>query len=197
VPISEFPDPESVRDSILQVQLYLNITLLGCPPCFQFSSEDSGCVCVTQLQRLPPLYSITCDIQTQRVQRSNSLWINASNKSLLYSEYCSLAHCNAAKIRVDFRPPDIQCVHNHSGTLCGGCLKGYSLAIGSSRCLPHCSNNFLSLLLVFAAAGVLLVVAVKYLNLTVTQGTINGLIFYANIVQTNQSTFLDSDQTGV
>ena len=73
VPISEFPDQEFVRGSILQVQLYLNITLLGCPPCFQFSSKDSGCVCITQLQRLPPIYSITCDIQTQRVQRSNSL----------------------------------------------------------------------------------------------------------------------------
>jgi len=197
VPISEFPDPESVRGPILQVQLYLNITLLGCPPCFQFSSEDRGCVCITQLQQLPPIYSITCDIQTQRVQRRNSLWINASNSSLLYSEYCPLSHCNATKIRVDCRSPDTQCVHNHSGTLCGGCVKGCSLAIGSSRCLPHCSNNFLTLLLVFAAAGVLLVVAVKYLNLTVTQGTINGLIFYANVVQTNQSTFLASDQTGV
>ena len=197
VPISEFPDQEFVRGSILQVQLYLNITLLGCPPCFQFSSKDSGCVCVTQLQQLPPLYSITCDIQTQRVQRSNSLWINASNSSFLYSEQCPLSHCNATKIRVDIKSPDIQCIYNHSGTLCGGCLKGCSLAIGSSRCLPHCSNNFLSLLLVFAAAGVLLVVAVKYLNLTVTQGTINGLIFYANIVQTNQSAFLASNQTGV
>ena len=186
VPVSEFVQP-----------LYLNITLLECPPCFQFSSEDSRCVCIVQLQQLSPIYSVTCDIQTQTVQRSSSLWLNASNSSFLYSEYCLLSHCNAAKIRVNFTSPDIQCIHSHSGILCGGCLKGCSLAIGSSRCLPNCSDKFLSLLLVFAAAGVLLVAAVKYLNLTVTQGTINGLVFYANVVQTNQGAFLASDQTGV
>ena len=195
VPVSEFPDAEIVQEKIMQVPLYLNITMKRCPPFFQFS--DSGCVCIVQLQQLPSIYNIKCDIQTQQVQRSSSLWINASNSSLLYSEYCPLSHCNATKIRVDIKSPDIQCIHSHSGILCGGCLKGYSLAIGSSRCLPHCSNKFLSLLLVFAAAGVLLVVAVKYLNLTVTQGTINGPIFYANIVQTNQSAFIASDQTGV
>jgi len=194
VPVSDFPDPKVVQHTNV---LYLNITLKRCPPCFQFSSKDSGCVCVTQLQQLPPVYSVTCDIQTQRVQRSNNLWINPSSTSFLYSEYCPLSHCNATKIAIDFKSTDVQCTHSHSGILCGGCLEGCSLAIGSSRCLPHCSNNFLSLLLVFAAAGVLRVVAVKYLNLTVTQGTINGLIFYANIVQTNQSAFLASDQTGV
>ena len=198
VPVSGFPDPESIKtNAIMRLPLYLNITLLGCPPCFQFSSEDSRCVCIVQLQQLSPIYSVTCDIQTQTVQRSNSLWLNASNSSFVYSEYCLLSHCNAAKIRVDITSPDVQCIHGHSGILCGGCLKCCSLAIGSSQCLPNCSDKFLSLLLVFAAAGVLLVAAVKYLNLTVTQGTINGLVFYANVVQTNQSAFFASDQTGI
>ena len=40
----------------------------------------------------------------------------------------------------------------------------------------------MALLLAFGAAGVLLVLSILVLNLTVTQGLINGLIFYSNIV---------------
>ena len=40
----------------------------------------------------------------------------------------------------------------------------------------------MALLLAFAAAGVFLVFFILALNLTVTQGLINGLVFYANIV---------------
>ena len=38
-------------------------------------------------------------------------------------------------------------------------------------------NSYPSLLLVFAVAGLLLVALIKYLDLTVTQGTLNVLIF--------------------
>ena len=39
-------------------------------------------------------------------------------------------------------------------------------------------------------AGLVLVAFLLYLNLTVSTGTINGLIFYANIIAANSSTFL-------
>ena len=45
-------------------------------------------------------------------------------------------------------------------------------------------HNFLptvGLLLVCAAAGGLLVLILTWLNLTVTEGVLNGFIFYANI----------------
>ena len=41
----------------------------------------------------------------------------------------------------------------------------------------------------FALAGIALVVALIFLNITVSVGTINGLVFYANIVRANQATF--------
>ena len=91
----------------------------------------------------------------------------------------------------------MQCLHHRSGVLCGECRKTYSLAIGSSNCLADCSNRYLSLLAVFALAGVLLVLAIKYLNLTVTQGLISGLVLYANIVQTNKAVLLSSNGLGV
>jgi len=47
------------------------------------------------------------------------------------------------------------------------------LALGSSHCL----------------SGIALVVLLIVLNLTVSMGTINGLIFYANIVRANHASF--------
>jgi len=42
-------------------------------------------------------------------------------------------------------------------------------------------------------AGVVLVVLLYCVNLTVTKGTINGMIFYANIISINGSVFLVND----
>ena len=61
-------------------------------------------------------------------------------------------------------------------------MDSFSLAIGSSRCIECPNSHNVTLLLAFAAAGVLLVFFILALSLTATQGLINGVIFYANIV---------------
>ena len=78
--------------------------------------------------------------------------------------------------------PNAQCAYNRAGLLCGGCKENYSLAIGSSRCIKCSSNSYLALFIAFAAAGLVLLIFIFSLNLTVSQGLINGLVFYANIV---------------
>ena len=85
--------------------------------------------------------------------------------------------------------PSSQCNYNHRGILCGACQPGLSLALGSERCLT-CSNKYLALLIPFTLAGPILVGLIKLLDLKVTQGTMNGLIFYANIIQANRYIFL-------
>ena len=66
--------------------------------------------------------------------------------------------------------------------LCGACADGLSVMLGTNGC-GECSWPSILLLLVFAVLGILLVVLLIVLNLTVSVGTINGLIFYANIVK--------------
>ena len=78
--------------------------------------------------------------------------------------------------------------YNRSGLLCGRCSENLSLALGSSRCL-QCSNSYLSLSPAFAFAGIALVLFLLVLRLTVAAGTINGLVFYANIVGVNSAIF--------
>ena len=84
--------------------------------------------------------------------------------------------------------PDHQCANNRSGILCGKCQPVLSQVLGSSNC-KKCSNLWLFLLLPFALAGVALVAFLMVLSLTVSSGTINGLIFYANIVRANNAIF--------
>ena len=62
------------------------------------------------------------------------------------------------------------------------------MIFGSSQC-QVCSDMWLITLVMFAVLGVLLVAALFFLNLTVTQGTLYGLIFYANIIQVGTSMF--------
>ena len=110
------------------------------------------------------------------------MWLNIDTDSI--AQYCPFDNCNSNTKTLNFQyDSDTQCMLNHAGRLCGGRKEDYSLAIGSSHCI-HCpsNNNNLSLLIFFAAAGFLLVFFICALNLTVTQGMINGLIFFANII---------------
>ena len=107
---------------------------------------------------------------------------------VFYHEHCLPEHCKTSPVYFHATNPDAQCANNHSGILCHGCKEGYSIAVGSSKCLK-CTHAYLALIPVFILAGILLVVFLIVLNLTVATGTINGLVFYANIVQASQGSF--------
>uniref|UniRef100_A0A1X7TU69 Uncharacterized protein n=1 Tax=Amphimedon queenslandica TaxID=400682 RepID=A0A1X7TU69_AMPQE len=74
--------------------------------------------------------------------------------------------------------------------MCGSCTEGYSLLMGSNKC-GHCHNNYtmIAWIALFAVMGVLLVVLLIALNLTVSVGTLNCLLFYANVVKLYEPVF--------
>ena len=177
---------------ILEFPVYVNVTLLPCPLGFQLRGSPGKCDCSDLLESLP---HVQCDIQDQTITRGGLVWIGVekdNNETLVTSEYCPLNYCKSE--RVHLGEYDSQCNYNHSGTLCGGCRAGLSLALGSSQCLS-CSNWYLILTLPFAVAGVALVAFIKFPDLTIAHGTINGLIFYVNVVKANEFIFLSQKQT--
>ena len=175
---------------VLTTPVYINVTVLPCPPGFMISDPPhSQCVCDSFLQSHDTY--ITCNITDQIIKRRGSVWISSEENGsrLIVSNHCPYGYCKTKYVNVSLEYPDTQCFFNHSGRLCGGCQSGLSLALGSPQCLD-CSNNYhLALLISFALAGLALVFFIKVLNLTVAKGTINGLIFYANVVQANQAVF--------
>ena len=68
------------------------------------------------------------------------------------------------------------------------CRPGLGRSLGSSRCIL-CSDHWLRELIGIVAAsfvaGIALVIFMLTLNLTVAVGTLNGILFYANIVAVN------------
>ena len=169
--------------------VYVSVQLLDCPPGFTLTDQQR-CDCDERI--LTNL--LTCNINNQTVHRYGNIWINASfsgnsSNGVIVHEHCPFGYCKQDPVDVDLTNPDTQCAYDRSGTLCGACKPNFSLALGGSQCLPNCSNKYLSLLIPFALAGFALVFFIKILNLTVSQGTINGLIFYANIVAANRSVF--------
>ena len=148
-------------------------------------------------------FNTSCSVDTRTIKREeNNFWMMAiyDNFSyqglLLHSTRCPFDFCVETAVEISLENPDIQCNHNHSGILCGSCRANFSLALGSLHCLP-CNNAYLALVLVFALAGIALVVLLLLLQLTVVHGTINGLIFYANVVQVNRDIFFPPGDTNI
>lgn len=84
---------------------------------------------------------------------------------------------------ISLSSPDNQCSHGRSGILCGECKDNKSIILGSSKCRDCASTyNFIWLTIVFAVAGLALVAFLLSCNITISAGTLNGLIFYVNVV---------------
>ena len=177
----------------------VNVQLLDCSAGFQLI--NGMCQCATQLQT----QDITCNIDEQTVVRPALSWIgivpqhssdNTSNGDIVVHHTCPPVYCKDQTLELNLTQGDQQCRFNHTGILCGACKDGLSSLLGSSRC-KKCSNMWLLLLIPFALAGVLLVIVLAILNITVSVGTINGLIFYANIIKANRHVFFPAELTGL
>ena len=140
-----------------------------------------------------------CYITNKTIISHNIFWIGNYNTdngpSLAYSKYCPVTYCsirdqlsgrttikvtdnNEFKIvTTDGAIMDI-CGGNRSGVLCGKCVNGTSVVLGSDKCYV-CNNWWLLSLLLYAIVGPLVIYLLYALKLTLTTGTLNGIIFYA------------------
>ena len=180
-------------DGLLHFSVTINQT---CPPGFNISESERSCVCEPRLAQ----YTNSCNITNGvgRITRNSNkqFWVgydHSSHKLILHS-YCPFDYCvNDPKV-FPLNNTDIQCTYNRSGFLCGRCKEGYSLVLGTHQC-RKCTNSHLALLIPFALMGVALTFLLLVCKLTVATGTLNGLVFYANIVEVNCTIFLPVEST--
>ena len=144
---------------------------------------------------------MTCDAQSESFvgQGQSSVWISYDNITgyLVYPN-CPYDYCKPLSLltSINLNYPsgaDAQCAFNRSDVLCGSCQPGLSLSIGNSQC-GSCPSHWAAVLvfMVIAAviAGIVLVAVLLILNMTVAVGTLNELIFYANVLAANRSILL-------
>ncbi len=152
---------------------------------FVFNSTIRSCECDQRLLDK----GITCSLTELTLTIPDDLWYGplSDGSDELVAYECLDIYCEPGirSISVQEEPIDydVQCTNdsNRGGLLCGTCREGYSIVLGSERCL-RCNNGYAALILLFLALGILLVVMISYLQITLTAGYLNGVLFYANIV---------------
>ena len=169
------------------------VEILPCP--VGFTLQNGVCDCDPYLSN-SNIHIDVCSIDQSAITRPANTWITAhyysNNTKYLISHNCPMDYCVPHSLHLNLRNPDLQCQFNRTDILCSQCQHSLSMVFGSSRCI-HCTNIHILITLIIIVAGIVLVVLLYLLNLTVTTGTINGIIFYANIISINDSVFLTNN----
>ena len=179
---------------------FIHVNIEKCPRGF----IEEGKKCKFILRNVES--NITANSAT--ITRKWPWWIGYKPKfsntyDIINHPFCPLGYCKNNKVHIQTTNKsfnqDAQCAQMRSGLLCGRCRTNYSLGFGTQHCL-YCNVTLtlsiirvVGLIVVCAVAGILLVVLLTVLNLTVAEGTLNGLIFYANIIQVNADIFFPPD----
>ena len=103
----------------------------------------------------------------------------------------------SSKVKLKFNTDTLnasnaQCAFDRVGKLCGKRKDGLSLSLGSSRCLqcPTYRPIFTAIIvLALIIGGIPLAMRILACNLTVAAGSVNGLIFCANVIYANKSIY--------
>lgn len=179
----------------------VSIYLLDCPLGFSMQQKDNRskkagyvCKCFEDYFHFIRTCTLKSKYTDSTITKHRYAWIGTrefDNVTFFTStRYCPLDYCDLERMEVPISSDNkhlqnVQCLNNRTGTICGSCSKGWSLMLGNSKCSEDCSNMSLLLMIPFALAGLLLVFAISFFDLTVTMGTVNSFIFYANVMKDN------------
>ena len=190
--------------------LVANVTVQHCPLGFVWQNETQQCGCSSTFYN-KDFYSVygfkaDCDINYLSMVRphlSANSWAGYINTSghfgvslqcpLGYCNYNGSFFCNSSTSDVNIsnnktcNKETLQslCLHHREGPLCGSCGRfkegqKLSMVFGSTEC-KECSNWWLWTLVLYGVVGPLLIYLLYALRLTLTTGTLNGIIFYAQM----------------
>lgn len=159
---------------------HLYVEFIKCP--IGFELDNDFCNCTGQV-------FFSCSLDSEIITRISPYWVGLDEhdpRRDVVVGVCPYDYCKVGEISIktnsDTLYYDMLCQFGRTGVLCGECPPNTSAVFGSSQC-RECSNDSLFLLIPLAAGGLALVFVIILLDITVTHGTINGLIFYINVVQ--------------
>jgi hypothetical protein len=151
------------------------------------------------------LQTIKCDITTRMICRNAQMWFGCyegENYSLINNDslcetpvvsHMCFYYCSSDYPNISISDLDRQCTRGRTGVLCGACKPGLSHVLELFYECRKCSNKRLFIYIPSVLfSGVLIVCLLTVLNLTVTEGTMNDLIFYGTFLFTCQQYFFNS-----
>ena len=181
-----------------------------CPIGFQpAASIQTNCTCECHSNLTNFVSTENCYPSNGTFKPNTNAWINYTNTMTEPNDYYLLVHprcpydyCKTEQVTISLSQPNGSnelCDFSRADILCGACLPGYSVSFGSSQCMK-CHGKYWPLVLVGiilleVIAGIAIVCVLLFLNMTVAIGTLNGILFYANIVYGNASIFFNNLST--
>ena len=183
-------------------QLSIRVKRRSCPLGFHLDDMNGDCKCNQSKS-----YELTCDLILTKLSRTGKQWFGTTyehtrpddheSPGVIVYNPCPFDYCRTDNDSLSFRleDEDVICNFNRGGILCGGCKTNFSRVFGSSKCKICSSNTPITVVVILGLIilGPVLVISLMMLDITVAVGTINGLIFYANILQSQLSTLFTRD----
>ena len=171
----------------------LTVHLKECPTGYELNTQSGECGCKSILK----IYKIECHPNNASLQIPAHTWVEEESGSIVVQNDCQ--YCRSEEVLLlKTRSSHFLCIANRTGVMCGACISDYSLQLGGYEC-ADCSNSTYKgvlLLIAFIVIGIALVLLLLGLNLTVSTGMINGLIFYSNVVYLNSDALLPITREG-
>lgn len=166
-----------------------NITLRNCRPGYHLQ-DNSRCVCL----KLSDNDGITRCQGDHHVFVKKGLWSGTvtNHPESFVTLPCPTLYCNYhCPVGVTCAPneylysevPHHQCEGHRTGLLCGKCLPGYSVVLGSDHC-QQCSDNYnwVGYLFLFLLVGTIVVVGVLFLDVDISTSSYTGTLFFYQVV---------------
>ena len=167
------------------------VNLKECPIGFELTTSSGICECVAIFAN----NRIKCDIEKGQFTKPMGYWIGETR----FEEgvpacvvRCPDGYCQRS-MAVDLGF-DNQCIGSRMGEMCGRCKPGFSIQFGTTDC-RKCSNLWLLTIVLYILAGILLVVCLFLLRLTISEGLLASLLFYAQLFSINLGLLVYSNET--
>ena len=165
-------------DSLAQTEFTINLT--DCSPGFEYDEASAACVCDQKIN--DSRIRIECE-SDGRLSVSSEVWIGYGPDDYLTILACQYDYCQSGSKKV--KPPDFDYLcrvgFNRTGIACGQCAENYSIIFGSNEC-KKCSNYWLFYAPIFLLQGISVICAICFLRITISEGYLNGVLFYSNVV---------------
>ena len=170
-----------------------NLLLKKCPLGFQLDSNMGTCICSNIIKQ-----RLSCNISSNTFRKPSNLnlWLGTDQTGRkLFVGFCNPSYCNIGSqfdiLYFNTTGPYLSssetsktiplCFGSRKGILCGECITNYSVVFGSSECKMCSSKWWPFTSLIYILGGPLLVFLLYTLKLTLATGTLNGIIFYAQV----------------
>ena len=170
--------------------LNLTVNIEECPIVYKEDSESGECVCHDILES----HNVQCTPSNKSLHLPAQTWLGElwnESESMAVQHDCQYCKTEEMDLTIPIDSNKL-CISNRTGIMCGACVSNYSLLLGGYECADCSGSTYKGVLLflAFIAIGIVLVILLLGLDLTVSTGMVNGLIFYSNIVYLNSDIML-------